>query len=292
MLRAIKWIGIIAGSLAGLLLVAVLCINAVSFVRQRKTYTVAPELLVLHATPDRVRGQHLTEMLGCRGCHMSDLGGQVLPPESFAMGRLVSRNLTRGDGGVGKGFTNADYVRAIRYGVGTDNRTLVFMPSASYEHLSDADLASVIEVLDSAPPVNRVNPSIRIGPMARVLGTLTDYPLFSAEHTEKNAMRTMPSPTDTLAYGTYLIHVMGCNECHSANLAGNPGSGAPNITSGGPVGKWSEYDFYHAIRDGKRPDGTTISDNMPWKEFRAMSDQELDAVWRYIHTVPPVAPKK
>jgi hypothetical protein len=31
---------------------------------------------------------------------------------------------------------------------------------------------------------------------------------------------------------------------------------------------------------------------MPWKEFRAMSDQELDAVWRYIHTVPPVAPKK
>jgi mono/diheme cytochrome c family protein len=137
-----------------------------------------------------------------------------------------------------------------------------------------------------------VNPSIRIGPMARVLGTLTDYPLFSAEHTEKNAMRTMPSPTDTLAYGTYLIHVMGCNECHSANLAGNPGSGAPNITPGGPVGKWSEYDFYHAIRDGKRPDGTTISDNMPWKEFRAMSDQELDAVWRYIHTVPPVAPKK
>ena len=139
------------------------------------------------------------------------------------MGRLVSRNLTRGDGGVGKGFTNADFVRAIRYGVGTDNRTLVFMPSASYEHLSDADLASVIDVLDSAPPVNRVNPSIRIGPMARVVGTLTDYPLFSAEHTQKDAVRTMPSPTDTLAYGTYLIHVNGMQRVSLGEPRGQSG---------------------------------------------------------------------
>ena len=60
-MRVLKWIAITIGSLLALVLIAVIAINAVSFVRQRKTYPIASELLVLRAAPDPVRGQHLTE---------------------------------------------------------------------------------------------------------------------------------------------------------------------------------------------------------------------------------------
>jgi mono/diheme cytochrome c family protein len=291
MRKAIKITLIVVGSLLGLLVVAVLGIMGISIVRQHKTYAVAPELLTLTASPDTAHGRHLVAMLGCQGCHTSDLGGQVMEQQP-GFGRFVARNLTRGRGGVGMTFTTADYVRAIRYGVGPDSRSLVFMPSMAYEHLSDADLASVIAILQAATPVDRELPPTHIGPLARVISVLTPFPLLVARYTEKNAARTKPPETDTLAYGTYLARTMGCNECHGRALEGNPGAGAPNLTKGGPTAAWSEADFTHAIREGKRPDGTTLSDQMPWKEFGNMTGSELHAVWVFVRSVPAVAPAK
>ena len=117
------------------------------------------------------------------------------------------------------------------------------------------------------------------------------FPLFSAEQVEANAKRTMPPTTDTLAYGGYLAEVAGCHECHGTDARRMAAVG-PNITSGGRLAGWTEADFFRAIREGKRPDGTTISDQMPWKDFRKLTDEEIDALWRYVHSVPAVAPKE
>lgn len=42
------------------------------------------------------------------------------------------------------------------------------------------------------------------------------------------------------------------------------------------------------MREGKRKDGTLISEFMPWKAYGQMSDSELRAIWAYLRTVPAV----
>lgn len=57
-----------------------------------------------------------------------------------AIGRFVASNLTRGKGGVGASYTDDDWVRAIRHGVGPDGKALLIMPSQEFFNLSDADV--------------------------------------------------------------------------------------------------------------------------------------------------------
>jgi len=285
--KLLKWIAILLGSLIAVLVIAVGSLTLLSVSHQRRTHDIAPEQLVIPAAGDRAAGEHYVQV-GCVGCHGPDLGGQQFFNDG-KMGHLWSRNLTKGEGGIGRSFTRADWVRALRYGVAPDGRTLLMMPTNAFEHLPDEDLANIIAYLDSVPPVDRVIPAPRVGPLARILSVLTPFPLFSAEQVEANAVRTKPPESDTLAYGGYLAEVAGCHECHGTNL-GN-GAVGPNITPGGKLAGWTEADFFKALREGKRPDGTTITDEMPWKDFRRLTDGELNALWRYVHSVPPVVPK-
>ena len=103
----------------------------------------------------------------------------------------------------------------------------------------------------------------------------------------------VPPVGPTVEYGQYLVSVGGCRGCHGPTLVGAPGHGpdepnAPNITPAGAIGKWSEADFTRAIRTGTRPDGTKISEAMPWKSMSRHTDEELHAIWLYLRTVPPV----
>ena len=61
-----------------------------------------------------------------------------------------------------------------------------------------------------------------------------------------------------------------------------------NLTPGGPQKNWTEADFIKAIRTGTRPDGTKISEEMPWKSMAGLSDDELRATWMYLRSVPAV----
>lgn len=67
---------------------------------------------------------------------------------------LPAPNLTAGKGGIGATYTDADWERAIRHGIGGDNRVLAIMPSNYFSHYSDADLAAVIAYLKTFPPVD------------------------------------------------------------------------------------------------------------------------------------------
>jgi hypothetical protein len=55
------------------------------------------------------------------------------------------------------------------------------------------------------------------------------------------------------------------------------------------IGAWTEADFVRAMRVGKRPDGSAINTFMPWEIFRGMTDDELNAIWLYLRSVPPRA---
>jgi len=285
--RWIRITAVVLGVFVGLAITCVFSLQIASGVMQNRTHPVPVASLRLDATPDLARGGHLVAV-GCMGCHGGDLGGHQIF-DDFPMGRLWSANLTTGAGGIGKTFSDADLVRALRYGVAPDSHTVLYMPARSFSHLSDADLASIVAFLRTVPPVNRERPRSRLGPVARVLTVLTPIPLFAADQVEANPDRTRPPTTDTLGYGAYIAHTAGCIECHGSGLAGDFG---PNLTPGGPVGKWDEATFVRVMRTGKRPDGTTLTDDMPWKDFSKFDDIEIAAVWRYMRSVPAIAPKE
>ena len=46
-----------------------------------------------------------------------------------------------------------------------------------------------------------------------------------------------------------------------------------------------------ALREGVRPDGTTLSPSMPWKAMGRMNDLELHALYAYLKSIPPKSGK-
>jgi hypothetical protein len=61
---------------------------------------------------------------------------------------------------------------------------------------------------------------------------------------------------------------------------------AANITPQA-IGSWSEEDFFRALRQGIRPDGTPIdTTSMPIPMTRLMTDVETKAIYMYLRTVP------
>jgi cytochrome c553 len=98
--------------------------------------------------------------------------------------------------------------------------------------------------------------------------------------------------TVSTQYGEYLANIGGCTSCHGAGLSGGRIAGLPpdappaqNITPAG-IGNWTRADFMRALRVGKRPDGMTLNSLMPWAYYTRMTDDEIDALWLYVHSVP------
>ena len=111
-----------------------------------------------------------------------------------------------------------------------------------------------------------------------------------------------------LERGTYLVRgLVGCGNCHTPKgpdgraLQDQELSGgvvfkelafeaiASNITPDpdAGIGKWTDQQIIDAIRNGKRPDGTTIGPPMPVEFYRNMSDTDVRAVVAYLRSVKP-----
>ena len=237
------------------------------------------------------RGQHVaTALAKCAACHGDDLGGRVFIDDP-ALGRLSASNLT--PGGPTAAYTLADWDRAVRHGVRPDGRGLLVMPSDEFVHLSDHDFAAVVAYLRQLPPVTRELPPTTLRFVGRALLATNQLPMIPAARIDHAAPTSPPAPGVTREYGRYLAVVGGCTGCHGATLAGGPYGepGAPpaaNLTPTG-IGSWTEADFRRALRDGVRPNGSPISDKMPWKYTRLMTDDEIAALYMYVRSVPPRA---
>jgi mono/diheme cytochrome c family protein len=258
-------------------------------------YAIAPEQLVLSVpvdTADVTRGHHIaTAIAGCIDCHGAHLQGTVfldVPPF-----RMVAPNLTRGQGGIGGTFTDADFVRAIRHGVGPDGHGLFVMPAGDYSHLSDQDLGDLIAYVKSVPPVDNVMAPKAMRPLGLLLLAFGQVPPPDAATIDHNAVHpARMSSAINVQYGQYLATIGGCLGCHGAGLSGGPIVGMPpdtpvaaNITPEG-IGTWTESDFERALRVGKRPDGTTLNSLMPWTYYTRMTDAEIQSLWLYVRSVP------
>ncbi len=302
MRRFLKWFGIIAGGLLGVFIVLLVVLFFVGSRKVDRTYDVQIASVAVPTDAASIaRGKHYVEAIGvCQVCHGQDLAGPVVddckndPCTGFSndpiFGKLMPNNLTSGRGGTGSVFTDADYVRAIRHGIGRDNKSLLIMPSEQYNKISDEDLGAMIAYLKTLDPVDNELGESNLGPLGRVIAVIAGG-LLPASQIDHSAARA-PSPVVgvSVEYGGYLAEV--CTICHGDGLTGSkvPGNervDAPNITLDGPLGDWTKSQFINTIRSGITPQGDLLDPRfMPWNRFTRMTDDELDAIGLYIQSLP------
>ena len=284
------------GALVGVLVIAACAVYVMSERHVSRRYVVEAESIPIPIDSISIaRGQHLAHAIAkCTDCHAKSLGGQVFI-DNPALGRMVAMNLTRGKGGLGATLTDADWIRAVRHGVGHDGRALRIMPSMEYNELSAEDVGAIIAYAKSVAPVDNELPASTLGPVARALLVANKLPMFTAETIDHTAHVRALAPTvgPTAEYGNYLAHVGGCAACHNPGFSGgkidvgDPSwPPAANLTPTG-LKAYDEAAFFTALRTGVRPGGTKIKDPMPIAWTKDMTDDEIRAVWAYLKTVPP-----
>lgn len=292
MKRALKYLLYLLCVVVAVVGVAVAYVFYASNQRLARTFVVTPPAVAVpHGDPVALeRGRYLVHRVSlCIECHGEDLGGKPLTETPLTS--LWGTNLTRGRGGLGTSYTDADFVRALTTGVKKNGRSVIFMPSQDYK-FTEADLGALIAYIRSVPPVDREVPDPEIGFLARALGAANLFPLLSAEFIDQDAVALVPAAdrSDATKAGDYLISNAGCRGCHGPQLSGEGGMpDAANLTPVG-IGSWSEADFKTAIREGRRPNGTPLLPAMP-RAYQVMPDEELSKIFAYLKTLPPSGSK-
>jgi cytochrome c553 len=157
MKKLMKGIGIVSGGLIGLMLLAGLGLYFVGMDKLNRSYPgVAAEMVSVPTDSNAVvRGKHIAIIWACTECHGADLSGKLIANNPF-VGTIPASNLTSGSGGIAKTYTDADWIRAIRYGVKPDSRVVISM--YDYSTLSDQDLGDLMAYLRQIPPVDSNQP--------------------------------------------------------------------------------------------------------------------------------------
>lgn len=242
------------------------------------------------------RGRHLIETrYPCADCHGKDFSGHVMIDVPL-IGRLFGPNLTAGRGSATDGYTPGDWDRIVRHGVGPDG-TPTAMPAESFQHMSDQELSDIVTYLGSVPAVDNEVPPVSIGPVGKLLiaaGKIRPAYYRIAVHDQPHST-VPPAEESSVDFGRHLAAT--CRGCHREDLAGGPiAGGDPNWVSAANLtphpdglGDWTVAQFAAAMRTGIRPDGTRLL--TPMAEVitytAGMNDVEIEALWAYLHSLPP-----
>jgi len=287
MRKVLRIIGNVLLGLVALILLVVVAGYVVSGMKLRKRYAIAPARITVPTdSASLARGYALATLSGCTGCHAANLGGQVMI-DQFPVARLAAPNLTRGRGGVGAAYSDADWERAIRHGVRRNGDPLFIMPSGDFNQYRDEDVGQLIAYVKSVPPVDNTLPRRTIYPLFRVLHMFgaSLVPAEKIDHTHQAVVA--PPPGATVEYGKFVAN--GCSFCHGKDLKGQPVGGepgappSPDVSRTGRVGKWSEAQFIQTLRTGVTPEGRRLVDRyMPWSAIGKLPDDELRGLYMYL----------
>jgi mono/diheme cytochrome c family protein len=117
------------------------------------------------------------------------------------------------------------------------------------------------------------------------------------------ALATDKPPAGPMTAGEYIFRASGCYGCHTdekgggARLAGGHALKtdfgtfySPNITPDPDtgIGKWTEADFFRAMREGLSPAGDHYYPSFPYPSYTKLTDDDLRALWVYLRAQPAV----
>ncbi len=289
----LKWLGGIVATLLTVLLAVVLVVGIFGTYQLNRNHSNPVSDVKVAMTPEQIaRGEQLVNI--CVGCHGQQPGQLPLAGHDFLggaagappIGKLYSANLTPAHLGA---WSDGEIIRAIREGVRPDGRSLIIMPSEHFRNLSDDDVQAIVAYLRTLPPVEPDNPPSRLN----LVGALMIATVMGGVQTAQEPVGSVQAPPagTSAAYGEYLINIMACRACHSANLAGGvpPGGGppSPNLTKIVPT--WTEAQFINFFRTGQEPSGDSVGERMPWQDYNRMAtDDDLKAMYAYLSKLTPV----
>lgn len=294
-MKILKWTFIVLAVLAIVIFSYVYYLISGSEKRLEKKYELSvPTFPIPADSASLERGKHLVSAL-CLECHGYNLGGKELINDP-QLAVVYSPNLTSGKGGVVSGYTDTDWIRAIRHGAGPDSVALFVMPSTDFNYMCENDIAAVIAYLKSVPPVDAEFPAPTFGTLGKVLLGLGAFgDILNVETLDHSkgpvACQNFSSSVD---FGNYMVNISGCRTCHGPELNGmqGPEPGAPfspNLTPGGNLANWTNEDFVRSMRSGITKEGKELNNKyMPWKGFAHYDDNELEAMYAYFKSLSPL----
>jgi mono/diheme cytochrome c family protein len=296
MKNVFKWIGIVLGSLIGLILISALTLFLMGNARLNKTYDFPATNLEIPTDAESLAyGKYRVETM-CAGCHGADLSGLENWFDGGPLGTIDSTNLTSGEGGIGDEYFTEDFVRAVRHGINQDGKPIFMIAVGATSHLSDEDLASIIAYVRTFPPVDHVVAGKKFTPLAKILFAAGVLPNLPVEEVNHEVHVSAPERGASAAYGEYVVNINDCRLCHGPDLNGGPFPDptitriSPNLTPGGELAFWTEDDFINTILTGTTPSGHELDPKlMPWNEYRNLHDYELQAVWLYLQSLPKLS---
>lgn len=272
------------------------------------------------------RGDYLVNRVaGCLDCHSkrdftkysgpivpgTEGGGGFLFDNKLAgiPGMLYSRNITPdNETGIGT-WTDDEILRAMTHGINKNGDTLFpLMPYVNYNRMPKKELMSIIAYLRTLKPIrNKV-------PASQLMMPLTAfYPGPALQPSIEGNM--MPSSSDKVQYGAYLVGVADCGTCHTPMTQQGPDMSkmfaggwtfdvgtfkvtSANITpdSATGIGAWTEAQFldkFIKYREEKNYNFNPGKDNtiMPLSVMAGMTDDDLKAIHAYMKTVKPISNK-
>jgi mono/diheme cytochrome c family protein len=283
-------IGVVA--VVGVVAVAVFALATLGDRKLERRIDVQVAAVPLAGDPASVeRGGYLYRSRGCGDCHGLDGAGKVVIEDGAMLVRAP--NITGGPGSVTTAYQPVDWARAIRHGIRPNGRPLLVMPSEEYNRFTDADLAAVVAYVRQLPPKSGEGATIRLPLPVRVLygaGVVKD----AAEKIDHRLPPSQPVAEGvTAAHGAYVAH--GCTGCHRADLSGGKIAGAPPSWpaaarlapgEGSVMGRYPDAASFAAmLKTGKRPDGSAVSEVMPFQALREMSDVDVRALYLHLTTM-------
>lgn len=282
----------------------------------------APNIQV-NATPAMIhRGAYLANHVTvCIDCHSkrdwTRFAGPIVPGTEGQGGERFDRNM--GFPGIFyaknitpaqlKDWSDGEIYRAITTGVTKEGSALFpVMPYHFYGKMDPRDVTAIISYLRTLKPIHhRVPERVIDFPMNFILNTIP----------EKAHPVKRPPPSDTLAYGHYLVQIAGCQECHTKKVkgksVGQPFAGGwafrmpdgsivrtanltPDLATG--IGDWSRQAFigrFKAYTDSgyvtPRVQPGQMQTPMPWVMYSGMDSSDLAAIYTYLHSLKPVKNK-
>jgi mono/diheme cytochrome c family protein len=302
-------------------IVVILMAGSLSYIKLVLPNVGPAPLMKIERTPDRVaRGEYLANHVAvCIDCHSKrdwsrfsgppaegtfGMGGDRFDQKFGFPGVYFAKNIT--PAGISR-YTDGELFRVITTGVNKEGEAMFpVMPFHYYGQMDEEDIKSIIAYIRTLKPIeNAVPKSASDFPMNFILNTIP----------HKGTPSKIPAKSDVVNYGKYLVNASSCIECHTkvdkgALIAGTEYGGgrefpfpdgsvvrSGNISSDKEtgIGKWKRETFlalFHAHSDSTTLHTTLkpgdFNSIMPWTMYGKMTDEDLNAVFAYLMTVPSV----
>jgi mono/diheme cytochrome c family protein len=259
-----------------------------------------------HGQESVQRGEYLARAADCAACHTltgaEDYAGGL--PFKLPFGTIYASNITPDvETGIGS-WSDAEFVRALRHGVGKDGEDLYpAFPYAAYALMSAEDALAIKDYLFSLEPARSEPPRTELSFPYNQRYLMRGWKLLFMPD---EPFQPDPQRSPEWNRGAYLLEALGhCGECHTPRnrlfgldeerkFAGAVTAGwkAYNITSDekSGIGGWSDDQIASYLANGFAPGRGAASGSMAEAveySLRYLTRDDIDAMVAYLRTVPP-----